>query len=816
MYTLRPYQKEAVDLTESILKGSKDIRGVLVAPTGCHTKDYPILMYDGTIKKVQDITIGDKLMGDDSTPRNVNYTIQGKGKIYRITTKRGITFDVNEDHILHLVSTTIAKGSLTAKQNAVNIKSYPPVVNISVRNYLAWAKSRKAVYKLKFTSVNHSGPSVKHPYFLGLWLGDGTSSAPEITNADLEVIAYLKAFVLDEFNFSIKLVQKNPSNKSYKIMLSDRQFNKRDLNPVTKFLREVNVFKNKHIPLCYQTAPEKDRLELLAGLIDTDGYYDVYKNMYEITLKDKELFLGLWQLLNGLGYFCRVKIKKVSCNNCPNIQDDYLAYRMLFHSDGRIPCKVERRIGKERGQKKRIGVTGFSVDYIGEDNYYGFNLDKNQLYVDGNYLVHHNSGKSLCIAELARRLPYPVLVLQPSKELLEQNYNKYISYGNEASIYSQSMNKREVGHVTFGTVGTVKSNTGAFKDLGVQCIIIDECHLGTKNSSTINRVIQAIGVKKVLGLTATPLELRSYDGTPSLQIITRSRKNLFKEILHVTQIKELVKDGFWCPIVYDIRDTDRSELKLNTTGTEYTDKSLQRFYESNKLNDRITVEVHRLIQEGRKSILIFMPGIDDSERMAAQIRTTGVMAMAVHSKLNKSHRTTVVDGFKDLSIRVVTNVNVLSIGFDHPELDAIIMGRPTASFAVFYQQLGRGVRIHPDKKNVKIVDFSGNIENFGELEDIEFLDTNGRGAWEMYNKQYRLTGFKVLRTPDYSGQEFIDTFWFGKHAGKTVAEVATKHPDYLIWMINSDFRWDSDKTQKLKVSVMAELEKRDLLKKVLA
>ena len=95
------------------------------------------------------------------------------------------------------------------------------------------------------------------------------------------------------------------------------------------------------------------------------------------------------------------------------------------------------------------------------------------------------AGKSFYIAEIARRLNEPVLVLQPSKELLEQNYQKYTMYGHDAAIYSASLNSREIGkEVTFGTIGTVKSDVESFIMAGVRTIIMDECHLASKNSST--------------------------------------------------------------------------------------------------------------------------------------------------------------------------------------------------------------------------------------------------------------------------------------------------------------------------------------------
>jgi len=101
---LRPYQQEAVDAVYEHLRTRED-NPCIVLPTGCHAIDHPILMYDGTIRKVQDVRIGESIMGDDSTPRHVLALCRGRERMYRINPFRGESFVVNENHILSLVST---------------------------------------------------------------------------------------------------------------------------------------------------------------------------------------------------------------------------------------------------------------------------------------------------------------------------------------------------------------------------------------------------------------------------------------------------------------------------------------------------------------------------------------------------------------------------------------------------------------------------------------------------------------------------------------------------------------------------------------
>ena len=139
-------------------------------------------------------------------------------------------------------------------------------------------------------------------------------------------------------------------------------------------------------------------------------------------------------------------------------------------------------------------------------------------------------GKSICIANTVMRLDAPSIILQPNKELLEQNFKKYIGYGYKASICSQSLklyqkNKRpyteidgvpylcdEISDVTFATSGSIKSMVEQVKAMKVKYLIIDECHLNTKTASVIRDFIAATKIRNVLGVTATPIVLaNSFD-----------------------------------------------------------------------------------------------------------------------------------------------------------------------------------------------------------------------------------------------------------------------------------------------------------------
>ena len=452
-------------------------------------------------------------------------------------------------------------------------------------------------------------------------------------------------------------------------------------------------------------------------------------------------------------------------------------------------------------------------------------------------------GKSLYVAFAAKALKSPIIILQPSKELLKQNYQKYIDLGGEAEIYSASLKSLSIGKVTFATIGSIINKVEEVKKLGVKNLIIDECHLGTQSNSQIRRFINGVGIKNVLGLTATPVYLKGGMDGAELKMMNRVKGSLFKDIAHVTQISELVSKKFWSRLDYNIEDQDVSFLRANSNGSDFTKESQKEFYDGNNLKNKVIEHVKNLRAEGRKSILIFVPTIDEAEELGNVIPRSAV----VHSKLKPSERDSIIDSFRNLEIDVVINVNILSVGFDHPQLDAIITCRSTMSIAIFYQQIGRGVRIFPGKESCKIIDLSENVKKFGIVEDLNFTKIDGWG-WGLFNKDvllsnYPMSGIKrptkdslfksverkridkrnseslstkrinildAIKMSEYSENGVLfhtgvkdvpsTIIWFGKYNGKTVKEIHKENNKYFPWMIDN-FEWKGLRMNSLKKEI---------------
>lgn len=368
----------------------------------CLGIDTPVYMFDGSIKMSQDIEVGDVLMGPDNTPRNVLSVCTGQEEMYWIRQKRGEDYRVNGSHILSLKHNTPVRYSRYTDENGK--RHYDPtkviksatnqVVNISVNDILPLTK--KSDFKARYRGYK-AGPLMfdnkKHleidPYILGVWLGDGTSTKPEISNTDPEVVEALYAF--SETNGGTVSVYEKQKCPRYNIVTKKGQ-----PNPFLFNLKGLNLISNKHIPEHYLKSSYENRVQLLSGLLDTDGYRD--RGRYEITQKSKQLSLDICRLARSLGFIASIvpKIGKIS-----SIGFEGLYWRMIITGDMSIlNMKVPHKIISEDSRKRNYYGTGFEIEPDGIGDYYGFEIDGDHLFVLGDGTVTHNTSLALEMAKL--------------------------------------------------------------------------------------------------------------------------------------------------------------------------------------------------------------------------------------------------------------------------------------------------------------------------------------------------------------------------------------------------------------------------------
>jgi hypothetical protein len=381
-----------------------------------------VLMYDGSIKKVEDIKCGELVMGDDSTPRTVLETHSGIDKMYKVTNRRGESYTVNSHHIISLIYT--GKKNLRDRKDKKGYQvlwfnKYKYKLDYKTFSYKdgnkedAYNKAKEFLDKLKddrkvdipildFLKLskkyrnNLLGYQVPiqfpekdvpiDPYMIGYWLGDGTSSNSNITTQDSTVLYY---FAKHLPRYKLFLDMFDSKRYGYKISSGYGQKG----NVFLQTLKDLNLINNKHVPMIYKCNSRENRLKLLAGFIDADGHLGK-RSDFEITQckKHERLMDDIIYLARSLGFVATKHIKKTSWTH--NGEKKY-GEALRIHINGKgideIPTLIPRKQARPRKDRVDALVSQISVEEVGEGEYYGIELDGNNRFVLGNFIVTHNS-----------------------------------------------------------------------------------------------------------------------------------------------------------------------------------------------------------------------------------------------------------------------------------------------------------------------------------------------------------------------------------------------------------------------------------------
>ena len=364
----------------------------------CLGKGTNVLLFNGNLEKVENIEEGDLLMGDDSTPRKVLSIARGREKMYWIHQNKAKSYRVNESHILSLKRSRVEGGHTKGE-----------VLNITVKEYLEKSDKFKSNYKGYKVAVEFGAKEVTlEPYFLGLWLGDGHSYSQRITNIDTEVINYLDDYAGRLESELVVYKQENRTN-NYGIVNKNKSQSEDFKFNIQLELRNLNLLQNKHIPKNYLLNSKDNRLSLLAGIIDADGYYSNKYNCFEIVQKSEELSKQIKFLCDSLGFRTSLKKKKTSIKST-GFEGEAFRVR-IFGNCNKIPTKIERKKAREWKSKVDWKVTGIKVEFDNIDDYYGFEIDGNRLFLLEDMTVTHNTAFVLSMARnVAIDFGHPVAI----------------------------------------------------------------------------------------------------------------------------------------------------------------------------------------------------------------------------------------------------------------------------------------------------------------------------------------------------------------------------------------------------------------------
>lgn len=345
------------------------------------------------------------------------------------------------------------------------------------------------------------------------------------------------------------------------------------------------------------------------------------------------------------------------------------------------------------------------------------------------------AGKSLVQAHIIKRiLTYKdtrILLITHQKELIKQNYLELReNFDNDLfmdiGIYSAGLKCRDTSNrILFAGIQSAYKKAW---ELGwFDVVLVDECHLiphkGEGMYRTFFSEMKKINKDVVVGgLSATAYRMKE-------GLLTQGDGALFNDICHETTVKELIETTHYknldnkqylCKIISPKKSMkNKVDLSgVHIRGGEYIPEEMQKAFQKDDLVCRAVKEIKEYTLD-RKKILVFTAGIAHCEEVAEKMISQGMDARCVHSKQSNDINEKNINDFKMGHFKYLVNVNTLTTGFNEPGIDCVVLLRSTLSPGLYYQMVGRGLRMFLEKLNCLILDFGQNIVRHGPIDKIE-------------------------------------------------------------------------------------------------
>lgn len=697
----------ALQLREAQLKGVEMLRQgfaaghrcqMLYLPTGggkCLGIDTPVIMADGRVKMVQDVAVGDQLLGPDGGVRNVLSLARGRENLYRVAPVRqspaskSSAYVVNESHILSLKRTGTDAIILA---DGVRIDGSDDVVNVNIKTLIKSSNHARHCLKgwrsgaLEF----HRAPEILPipPYILGVWLGDGRANGPVICKPDGPIIDAWKAYGLSIGLGCSAYDYDDDRCASWAITNGCKNTE----NPFTAMLRALNLIENKHIPKAYLTASVADRLELIAGLLDTDGCHKI--GGYDFVIKQESIARDLVFLCQSVGLYAYVSPCTKGIKSTGFIGN---YWRVGISGDcERIPCK--QKPATPRKQIKRHLVYGFDIEPLGIGEYFGFEIDGDKLFLLGDFTVTHNTEIAIFMMALAADKGNRSAMILDRRNLVNQTSQRLDRYKiHHGVMMADSGRMRPYEKIQVCSAQTLEKR-GAASNL--QVLFVDEAH---QIRTETKRFIANNPELRVIGLSASPL--------------TKGLGKVFTNVVSPISTNKLVDDGLLImPTIYCAREIDMTGAKKVAGEWSSDDVGVR----ATKISgDIIATWIEKTTHHfgGAVKTIVHCASVAHGAELAQKFADAGFNFVAISYKDDEDFKLAAYQEFNkpNSTIMGLIAVDMLTKGFDSPNVLCSVMARPfSKSVSSVIQQAGRVMRTADGKTHAILIDHAGNFLRHGE------------------------------------------------------------------------------------------------------
>ena len=631
----------------------------------CMKYNTPIIMFDGSIKPVQDLVPGELLMGDDSKPRKVLTICSGQEKMYDIVPKNECfnRFGCNESHILSLkilsnntifystnlnkwiskhfdpkINNFICCNHHTKKiaTEYLNSVTKVDIIDLSVKDYLQLSKYVQDHLLLYKVSVDFPEKIIDlDPYILGAFLTPNTRE-----NIDKIITEYISLYA-----------KENNSSYNYNKINDDKFF----YNKFLDLLKQYDVLEKNHIPKIYKCNSRNNRLKLLAGIIDSNGY--LYNESYQISYYNKEIVDDICYVAQSLGFCSYIKQESYSyLFNKQRVKQIY--YIIYIYGKGIEDIPIINETKKITNNFSSFSeyplLSAFKIVPIEDTKYYGFTIDGNHRYLLGDFTVTHNTA---CAINLACGIKFKSLIIVNKLVLINQWKESILKFCNNAKIQTLTAKstKQDADFYIINAQNTEKLGKHFFSDIGT--CIVDESHLIM--AETLSRCLQYVYPRYLIGLTATPYRP---DGLDILLNLYFGQNKIIRQLYKKHTVYK-VNTGF----KPKVEKTMQGRVNWN---------SILEAQASNEDRNELIIKIIQKFND--RNFLVLVKRVDQGKYLLEKLKQTGESVTdLIGSNQNFDH---------DARILIGTCQKV-GVGFDHSKLDTLLLATDLEEY--FVQYLGR-------------------------------------------------------------------------------------------------------------------------------